>query len=398
THSYPLHLSEVITRTGPNGESMHIGFARVVDMLTMYKEMGQRFFDRNIRAALPEVEAVNRSLTQAFKRIVLDEKDSPFVFPFNHNGITISAESLEVIDRVYKITEPRLLNGAQTITTLDRFLKQNKGNYKLESRRQFLEEIVVLCKVVTNAQQEFITTVTINNNRQTPVEPWNLRANDHIQLEIQDKMQDDLQVYYERQENAFANLSDEDLEERGITQYKAVELRRLAQTFLVSDGEIDKMQRFRDVFEDDKLYAQVFNQSRLKADSRKILLCYKVQFRLRRLLNDIVEKGANKYAYIHRGRNLLWALLCQGILNDSRLESYAESFGNSLSLEADYTEWLSAIATNRCRFLIGQIVDDGLYAAKAAEGNYSFLRTNAAYNRCMDDAYKKYKWVKKSLR
>ena len=338
THSYPLHLSEVISRTGPNGESMHIGFVRVVDMLNMYGEMGRRFFDRNIRAALPEEEFVNRSLTQAFKRIALDEKDSPLVFPFNHNGVTISAESLEMVDGVYKITEPRLLNGAQTITTLDRFIKQNKGNHRLESRRQALEEVVVLCKIVTNAQQEFITTVTINNNRQTPVEPWNLRANDNIQLEIQDKLHDDLQIFYERQENAFANLSDDDLEELGITQYKAVELRRLAQTFLVSDGDIDKLHRLRDVFEDDKLYAQVFNQSRLKADSRKILLCYKVQFRLRRLLNDIVERGANKYAYIHRGRNLLWALLCQGILNDPRLESNAESFGKSLSLEADYRD------------------------------------------------------------
>jgi hypothetical protein len=32
------------------------------------------------------------------------------------------------------------------------------------------------------------------------------------------------------------------------------------------------------------------------------------------------------------------------------------------------------------------------------DGNYSFLRTNAAHNRCMDIAYEKYKWVRKSLR
>jgi hypothetical protein len=53
----------------------------------------------------------------------------------------------------------------------------------------------------------------------------------------------------------------------------------------------------REVFEDDRIYNQVFDQSRLKADSRKIVLCYKVQFRLRRLVYDIVDRGANKYAY-----------------------------------------------------------------------------------------------------
>ena len=39
-------------------------------------------------------------------------------------------------------------------------------------------------------------------------------------------------------------LSDEALEDLGITEYKAIELKRLAQTFLVSDGAIDKFLRF----------------------------------------------------------------------------------------------------------------------------------------------------------
>ena len=97
-------------------------------------------------------------------------------------------------------------------------------------------------------EPDFVTTVTINNNRQNPVDPWNLHANDMIQLEIQDKFRDDLGVFYERQERAFANLSDEELEEQGITQYKAIELTRLARTLLASDGDIDKLTHFREVF------------------------------------------------------------------------------------------------------------------------------------------------------
>jgi len=37
------------------------------------------------------------------------------------------------------------------------------------------------------------------------------------------------------------------LEEAGITQYKAIELLRLAQTLLVVDGDIDKLSRMREV-------------------------------------------------------------------------------------------------------------------------------------------------------
>jgi hypothetical protein len=397
THTYPIQLDETVMRTGPNGETMTVGFIRLIDLYRMYQEMGQRFFERNIRAALPENEPVNRSIQQSLKRIVIDGKDDATVFAFNHNGVTLFAEALNPMGSQLQITEPRVLNGAQTITTFSRFLKAYVGSNLLTERLEVLQSIRVMCRIITDALSEFVTTVTINNNRQNPVDPWSLHANDMIQLQIHDQFHDDLKIYYERQERAFENLSDNDLEEQGITEYKAIELTKLARTFLASDGEIDKFSRFRDVFEDERIYNQVFNQSRLKVDSRKIVLCYKVQFRLRRLANDIVDKGANKYAYVQRSRNLLWALLCQAILNDSNLEERAESFGRGLSLEAQFTEWLSGFATTRCRFILSDLVADNAYALKASEGNFSFMRTNAAYKRSMEIAYDRYRWVEMHL-
>jgi hypothetical protein len=398
THTYPVELDETVTRFGPNGEMMTIGFIRLVDLHAMYREMGERFFERNIRAALSEEEAVNRSIQHSIKRIVLEDKEDAKAFAFNHNGVTLFAEALDTANRPFKMTEPRLLNGAQTVTTFARFLKANEGNNRLGERRNALDQIHVLCRIITNATPEFVTTVTINNNRQNPVEPWNLHANDMIQLELQEKFLNERGIYYERQEKAFQNLSDEDLVEQGITEYKAIELTRLAKTFLATDGDIDKLTRFREVFEDDRIYNQVFNQSRLKADYRKIILCYKVQFRLGRLVYDIVDKGTNKYAYVLRARNLLWALLCQAILNDPKIEKYAEEFGRGLSLEAQYTDWLSGFATTRCRFLLSDLVADKVYASKVAEGNFNFMRANPAYKRSMDIAYRRWQWVEKRLK
>jgi len=204
-------------------------------------------------------------------------------------------------------------------------------------------------------------------------------------------------LFYERQENAFDNLSDEELEERGVSSGRAIELYRLAQMFATVDGDVDKLARMREVFEDDRLYGQVFNAGRLRADSRKIVLCYKVHFRMSRLLRDISDKGANKYAYINRARNLLWALICQGILNEKGLEERAEAWGQSLSVEADYTDWLATLATTRCRFVLKELVEDKQYKAKADEGNYSFLKTAAAYQKCMEFAHKKWKWTRRGL-
>ena len=398
THAYPVRFEDSITRAGPNGEHMTVGFIRLTDLHSMYLAMGQRFFERNIRAALRSDKPVNRSIQQSIRRIVLDAKEDAKIFAFNHNGVTLFAEALQGSEGQFKVTEPRLLNGAQTVTTFAQFQKANEGNPLLTERRKAQEQIYVMCRIITDATPEFVTNVTINNNRQNPVEAWNLHANDMIQLELQDKFRDELGIYYERQEEAFQNLSDEDLEEQGLSGHRAIELPLLARTFLASDGDLDKLVHFREVFEDERVYNQVFHTSRLKADGRKIVLCYKVQSRLRRLINDIVDKGANKYAYVDRARNLLWALLCQAILNDPKLEDRAEGFGKGLSLEAQYTEYVSTFATTRCRFILSELVKDKLYESKALEGNYSFMRTNGAYKRAMEIAYRRWKWVEKRLR
>jgi hypothetical protein len=216
-----------------------------------------------------------------------------------------------------------------------------------------------------------------------------------IQLQIQDKFREDLGIYYERQENSFQGI---DMEEEGITEAKAVELVRLAQTFLVTDGNIQRLSNMRQVFEDDNVYAQVFNESRLRADSRTIILCYKTQFRLPRLINAILDRGYNKYAYAPKARILLWALLCQGILNDDGLMGNAEYCGTNMSIPTDFTDYLSNLATNRCRYLLSELTKNDKYSEKFIQGNFSFLRTNHAYDCCMEIAYKKWKWVQKKLK
>lgn len=398
TRAYDIEMSKFIEQKGPNGELMYLNFISLPELHSMYMEMGRKFLDRNIRDALPEEGSINTSIQRTLRNMLLEKSEPPTTLAFIHNGVTISAESVSIQDGVAKITEPRLLNGAQTVSNFHRFLEKNRDNPKFNSMKAAAKEAKVMCKIITEAKPEFVTTVTINNNRQTPVKPWNLRANDMIQLDLQDKFVSELGIYYERQENAFNNLSDEELEEQGITAQKQVQLPMLAKTFLVTDGQIDKLSNLKDVFENEKIYSAVFSQQRLRADARKIILCYKVQYRLKRLIDEILDKGQRKYEYVGKARNLLWALLCQGILNDEDIEKKAEQFGTSLCVEADFTAWLAKIASTRCRFLISAVVSDRAYAEKVAEGNYAFLRTNSAYDKCMDEAYKKFRWTARKLK
>lgn len=397
-HTHEVVLEKTISRPGPGEERMTVGFMRLLDLHAMYRGMGQRFFERNIRSSLSEEEAVNRAIHRSLTGAIIEGKEDPRTFAFNHNGVTLSAVKLEESDGKLVITEPRLLNGAQTVTTFDRFLKANEASDLYATRREAVEQLAVMCRIITGASAEFITGVTINNNRQNPVDPSNLHANDMIQLEIQDRLREELGIYYERQERAFANLSDDSRDDLGIKEQKAVELTQLARTFIVSDGALDKLNGFRDVFEDERIYNEVFPRSRLNADYRKVILCYKTQFRLGRLAKDIVECGANKYAYIPKARNLLWALLCQGILNDESVEQRAEDFGRGLTLETAFTDWLSSLATTRCRFILSDLTEDKQYAEKASDGSFSFMRTSAAFKRSMEIAGKRYGWVPRTLK
>jgi hypothetical protein len=398
THVYPLRFTSTVERTGPNGEVMLIGFVPLADLHSIHKDMGQRFFERNIRSSLSEEEAPNRAIKKALRSIVLEAANSPTEFAFHHNGITLFAQKLEPDEGKFRIVEPRLLNGAQTVTTFGHFVDECRTDSRFDANIARLNEIAVLAKVITQADDKFVISVTINNNRQNPIMPWNLRANDEIQLAIQDKFRDDLGIYYERQENAFENLSNEELQELEISEYKAVQIKRLAQTFLASDGAVDKMSRLTEVFENDNYYEDVFNDARMGADARKILLCYKIQFRLRRCIQEIIDKGERKYAYMYRARNLLWALLCQGMMNDKLLEGYCDLYGKRLVIEADFTNCLAEISSTRVRPIIAEAIKVEPYDQKVLDESYDFLRTRAFYDRCMEIAYKRWKWVQKRLK
>ncbi len=396
SNSYPLAVKDFVTVSGPAGEIMRVGFASLMDLHAMHREMGSRFFENNIRLFLLEGTPTNRSLERAFREMIMERKRDPLVMGFDHNGVTLYAEKVEEKNGMLVLTEPRLLNGAQTMATFSRFLAAHP-DVPME-RLDILSEMRVLCKIITDARSDFVLNVTVNNNRQNPVRPWNLHANDLIQLELQDKFREEVGIYYERQEKSFASLPEDEREElESREQTKAVEMVKLAQTFLAVDGEIERMSRLAEVFEQEDEYRLVFPPSRLKADPKLIVLCYKIQFRLSRLIREILERGETKYAPLRRARNLVWALLCQAILNDPDLAAHAASYGVKVGIEAGYTKLLASLASTRVRFLVSALLEDPRFAPKVAKENYGFLRTRAAYDACMDQAAKDWDWKPASL-
>ena len=396
--SYPVRIEQRVSATH-EGRVMHVGFVPLIDLYDIYRNLGHFFFDRNIRAALAPDNPPNRKLREAFDRIVLKELDGPSVFAFRHNGVTIAAERVDVEDSQMTLHAPRLLNGAQTVSSLARFLEEHVGNALLKRNRDRLEKVLVLAKIVVeDPASDFVTQVTISNNQQNPVHPWALRAMDQRQVDFADKFRDEVQIYYSRQEGSFENLSDDEREELGIASARDIRIRSLAQTFLAVQGDITNMRNLPEVFESQRLYEATFKTSYLNVDARAIVLGYKVGQMLGRVTNHLrTSVPAKLDPAIQTAKNLTWALLIQALINDRRYPALLESYGTGLSKEAAFGDVLKQLGGTKVVPLVRDLCAMATYQNKAAAGRFEFLRATEAFRRSMDSARDRFGWSKQSF-
>lgn len=106
-----------------------------------------------------------------------------------------------------------------------------------------------------------------------------------------------------------------------INSKRSIQIRRLAQTLLALHGEVDRISKMKEVFESERWYNDTFRGKYLAIDPRKLVLLYKVQFRMAAIVKEIQYLQYEKFSYVGKIRNLLWCLAIQGILNDENLPS-----------------------------------------------------------------------------
>lgn len=397
TETFKLEISNYIQHSISGHQEMFIVYVPLNDLDKIYQTLNLKFLNRNVRAGLADDNPPNRKIRETLTDIVIKKITSPDIFPFNHNGITLAVERILPTDHKFEVKVPRLLNGAQTIKSVRKFLEDNTNHPEFD--KNLFKQIKVIAKIVVDTvSSDFITNVTICNNRQNPVEPWHLRANDKIQCDIQDKLINDLGIYYSRQENAFENLTDSDLEEMGVEDHRDIEIKPLARTFLAIQGEVDKMSRLSDVFENQKTYEDTFRESYLHCDSGKLLLAYKSLLVLNPVLRKMRETAIEYLYYaLGSGRNLIASLLIQGMLNDDKLGQLKEWYGQSLRKETDFKEYLIKKGKNKILPIIKEVLKENNYKEKLDKEKYSFFRTKEFFRRCMLVADDWYGWGKRSI-
>lgn len=88
----------------------------------------------------------------------------------------------------------------------------------------------------------------------------------------------------------------------------------------------------------------------------------------------------------------------QGLFNDYERAPLCEDHGVDLKVDAQFGTTLYEIASRRVRLILAEAVKYGDYAEQIAQERYTFLRSKAFFDVCMEVAHKKWKWTKQPLK
>jgi len=104
------------------------------------------------------------------------------------------------------------------------------------------------------------------------------------------------------------------------------------------------------------------------------LVAYKVQFMLRAALARLEEVSPPKLTVaIQKSRYLVWVLLIQALLNDSKLAMHLENFGTSMRRESDFRELITKYCSTRLLPTLKDALGDPKYERRIAEAKFDLF-------------------------
>lgn len=187
--------------------SAHLDLAYVSlhSLVHLYRQRGDVLFDKNVRLSLSNNKEAKERLVHPMEQTleaIVSGRLSPNIFAFYHIGVTIAASASLADDKALLTLEaPSIINGCQTITIAADFLRRLENKKAVEALDTF-KRIKVIAKVVVGTTSEELKEITNANNRQNPIENWQLFSNEPVHIEIESALKD-VGVFYERQKGKF---------------------------------------------------------------------------------------------------------------------------------------------------------------------------------------------------
>jgi hypothetical protein len=159
---------------------------------------------------------VNAEIAKSIREISTNE------FALFNNGITMLSDNTKHSDKVEKknkaevmVTNPQIINGGQTAYTLSRIYDDC---IQSQAPLDIFNEKEVLLKIITFSDENshstansisdrltLIEDISKATNQQSPVTEADRRANDKVQIELQEKIYGEFGLYYERKRGEFGD-------------------------------------------------------------------------------------------------------------------------------------------------------------------------------------------------
>ena len=174
-----------------------IFYCRAYDLITAYDDFGYQIFEPNVRANIKNSKINNAIQESASHMRSMKE------FRFLNNGITIICNNYQNPKggrTGFKIIEPGIINGLQTVTSLHRAYN---SLHDKSSKDYFEENCYVLVRLLKNDSVSEISNVVFATNNQNSMQPRNLVSNSTEQIQFATYFGNELGWFYEAKQGAW---------------------------------------------------------------------------------------------------------------------------------------------------------------------------------------------------
>lgn len=189
--------------------ALYVPTIEIAKILWKYKNSILKYNPRSY------LELASGSVNIKIANSILNLKTNEFAL-FN-NGITMLSDETIYSDKVGKknkaeiiVLNPQIINGGQTAYTLSILYGDHKDNLEIFNNKEVLLKIISFNmddndnSFDTN-KLKLIEEISIATNQQSPVTEADRRANDQVQIELQNRIFQDFGLFYERKRGEFGD-------------------------------------------------------------------------------------------------------------------------------------------------------------------------------------------------
>ena len=291
------------------------------------------------------------SVNEEIAKSITEKETNEFAL-FN-NGITMLSDETEYSDRVGRkntaelhLSNPQIINGGQTAFTLSRIYENAiiRGDLSIFDGKEVLLKVISFNdgeQILTEDQMakklRLIEQISVATNQQSPVSEADRRANDKVQVELQQKIFYDFGLYYERKRGEFSD----GLQKGYIARNQIIDREEFLRCRQAIDNPIlARRMGTRDLFSKDR-FETLFASSN---DYKKYIFAYTVFSKLNRdlLAKEDVKQYA-KYAVVY--------VCCKRYNEEIAIGSFdseaKDCLSSVLSKWADFEKYAMSLSENQ---------------------------------------------------